>query len=279
MSIENLETQEAEFLNQYCPTDYDLLSVSVDNVVFSVDCNENTENYRKLDEQKLMVLLVKRSEHPAKGKWALPGGFMGINETAREAAFRSLNLKTGLKNIYLEQLYTFDNPQRDPRMRIVSCAYMALIDRSNQFIQNEHAAWFQVQLSSDGRQMVLKCNEIDISMEVKYNKVENGRLRSLESKVVNSELAFDHADILLTALQRLRNKVEYTDIVFNLLPEKFTIAQLQSLYEIILDQKLLAAAFRRKIASKIEETGEYSQEKGHRPSQYFRYKQNMEVIS
>lgn len=267
--------QEQAFLNSYDPRKYDLLSVSVDNVVFSVDCRVNKENYRKLDEQKLMVLLVKRKEHPFKGMWSLPGGFVRREETMDMAAYRTLNVKTGLRDVYLEQLYTFDFPGRDPRMRIISCAHLSLVDRSKVEFDSrmgQELDWFEVRLLREQNMLVLKSHQEDLSMKLARTFRQSGRIQSTGFMASKGNLAFDHASILLCGLMRLQSKIEYSDLIFNLMPQKFTIAQLQEIYEIILDQKLLAPAFRRKIAGKIIETGEYHQEKGHRPSQYYRFR-------
>ena len=255
---------EKDFLQEYDPRAYDPISISVDNVVFGIDSKTEGENYRKLNQQKLTVLLIKRKEHPFLGQWSLPGGFVKKDETLHEAAIRSLNIKTGLRDIYTEQLYTFGNPNRDPRMRIVSCSYLSLIDRNKFEFENEaEIKWFEVKIENDT--LVLKSDNEDLSLRLRKTKKINFEILS------DSLLAFDHAEIVLNGLLRLQGKIEYTDIVFNLLPEKFTLTQVQSIYEIILGEKLLKAAFRRKITNKITETGEYTSEKGHRPSQYYRF--------
>jgi len=224
-------------------------------VVFSIDSRIQTQNYRKLDEQKLTVLLVKRNEHPYLGRWSLPGGFVGSQETLDQAAQRVLHDKTGLDNVYIEQLYTFGHPGRDPRMRIISVAYLALIDRSQYRLMN-----VDTQKITD-----LSWCEID------FPKNDPLRLR-IGDEELPSQIAFDHATLIREGLLRLRNKIDYTDIVFNLMPEQFTITHLQQIFEIIGGEKLLAPVFRRKIACKITPTGEYTQERGHRPSQLYVYR-------
>ncbi len=270
---------EKEFLQSYNPSAFERLSLSVDAVIFSIDTESQTKNYRKLDDQRLTVLLVKRNEHPFIGKWSLPGGFVGMQETLDEAAIRIIKNKTGLDDLYMEQLYTYGNPDRDPRMRIISCTYLSLVDRSKfELLQSPlvtESAWFEVET----KESKLILSRADERIEVAFEKKEtrNGKIKSMEYKTVgSSELAFDHGTLLLDGLMRLRHKVDYTDIVFNLLPEEFSITQLQQIYEIILGQKLLAPAFRRKILPKIQETGKYSQEKGHRPSQFFVYREEEE---
>jgi len=267
---------EQEFLGKYDPTMFERLSMSVDTVIFSIDTKLQTSNYRKLDDQKLTVLLVKRNEHPFLEHWSLPGGFIGVREAPAKAARRVLRNKTGLDDLYIETLGTYGEPERDPRMRIISSTYLSLLDRDKFKLQASpyvaDSAWFEVEVTD--RELVL-CGEGQ-QLVIPYEKaaIRNGKIKTVEYQVTESNpLAFDHGKILLDGLMRLRHKIDDTDIVFNLLPEEFTITQLQQIYEIILGGKLLAPAFRRKIAPKLQETGRYVQEKGHRPSQYFMYKE------
>lgn len=270
------DSAESEFIKQYDPTAYERFSLSVDTVIFSVDSANTTSNYRKLDEQKLTVLLVKRGEHPYLGCWSLPGGFVRIQETLDEAAARILKSKTGLSDLYIEQLFTFGNPNRDPRMRIISCAYLALIDRAKFKLQQENASisateWFEIELTKTA--LRLSCSEESFDMPIEKTTEQRGKIMLEQYRIAgDSSFAFDHAGIILEGLLRLRGKIRYTDIVFNMMPERFSIADLQQVYEIILGKKLLAPAFRRTIASKIVETGEYTKDKGHRPSQLFVYR-------
>jgi len=267
---------EQEFLDKYDPTMFERLSMSVDTVIFSIDTKLQTSNYRKLDDQKLTVLLVKRNEHPFLEHWSLPGGFIGVREAPAKAARRVLRNKTGLDDLYIETLGTYGEPDRDPRMRIISSTYLSLLDRDKFKLQASpyvaDSAWFEVEVTD--HELVL-CGEGQ-QLVIPYEKaaIRNGKIKTVEYQVTESNpLAFDHGKILLDGLMRLRHKIDDTDIVFNLLPEEFTITQLQQIYEIILGGKLLAPAFRRKIAPKLQETGRYVQEKGHRPSQYFMYKE------
>jgi len=267
---------EQEFLDKYDPAMFERLSMSVDTVIFSIDTKLQTSNYRKLDDQKLTVLLVKRNEHPFLEHWSLPGGFIGVREAPAKAARRVLRNKTGLDDLYIETLGTYGEPDRDPRMRIISSTYLSLLDRDKFKLQASpyvaDSAWFEVEVTD--RELVL-CGEGQ-QLVIPYEKaaIRNGKIKTVEYQVTESNpLAFDHGKILLDGLMRLRHKIDDTDIVFNLLPEEFTITQLQQIYEIILGGKLLAPAFRRKIAPKLQETGRYVQEKGHRPSQYFMYKE------
>ncbi|MCL2748549.1 MAG: NUDIX hydrolase [Alphaproteobacteria bacterium] len=240
---------EAEFLKDYNPGEFDRPSVTSDILIFSVSSEEG-ENWRRTEKKKFSVLLVHRDKFPFKDKWNLPGGFMGIRETAEDAAKRVLLNETGLRNIYIEQLYTFDDPRRDPRMRIISVAFMALVDKSQlKYAGHRNADFFDIKM--DGDKLALTNDNI---------------------RITEKDLAFDHAEIINYGINRLRNKIEYTDIVFNMMPHEFTLGELQQVYEAILGKKLLAAAFRRIIANKVIATGKMRTGGGHRPSQLFRYK-------
>lgn len=186
-------------------SDYPRPAVTVDCVVFGVD----------LDQHDLKVLLIQRNRPPFQDKWALPGGYVHIDESLEQAARRELAEETNLSNVYLEQLYTFGDVDRDPRGRIVTVAYYALVNLHGYAVQGDtdarDAAWFAVEDMPD--------------------------------------LAFDHERIVTMAHGRLRGKVRYEPIGFELLPPKFTLTQLQQLYEIVLGAPLDKRNFRKKVLS------------------------------
>lgn len=177
-------------------------SLTVDCVVFGLD-----------NHQDLKVMLIQRDIAPFQGKWALPGGFIHLDESLEEAAMRELREETGIEKVFLEQLYTFGDVKRDPRERVITVAYYALINLSEHNIKAttdaRDAAWFPVKNPP--------------------------------------KLAFDHDKILSVAITRLKGKVRYEPIGLKLLPLKFSLSQLQKLYETILGQKLDKRNFRRKI--------------------------------
>lgn len=220
-------------MTQALPVDYDASkydrpSVTVDVVIFS------------LVDEELRVLLVKRKHPPFAGRWAIPGGFVQIDESLEAAAARELEEETGVTDVYMEQLYTFGDPGRDPRTRVITVAYFALVPYSAiQHRPGEEAsetAWFPMSDLPD--------------------------------------LAFDHAKILDYALTRLRYKLEYTSVGFRLLPDVFTLSELQRAYEIILGEELDKRNFRRKILSAeiLEETGRQKKEAEGRPAMLYRYR-------
>lgn len=273
--MEKKYSSEGEFLKDYNPGEFERLSLTVDILMLSIS-NEETANYRKTDKKKMSVLLVKKTNYPFKGKWCLPGGFIGIDEELEDAPKRILREETNLENIYLEQLYTFGGVKRDPRMRIVSTAYMALVDKAA--IKNhlsDSASWFDIVLleeKDDIVDIVLDNGSERISLSIKKVLRELTTDRYSFHIVKNDFLAFDHPLVLLAGLERLKNKAEYTDIVFNMMPELFTLGELQQVYEVILGKKLLDPAFRRIIAHKVEKTNKMKTGEGHRPSAFYKYK-------
>ncbi len=208
--------------------DYPRPALTVDIVVFTIQ------------ENQLHVLLIQRAEEPFIGMWALPGGFVRMKESLEEAAYRELEEETGVKEAYLEQLYTYGDPERDPRGRVVTVAYFALIpaDASVNFTKGSDVTatrWFPI-------------DEIP-------------------------PLGFDHTEIIAYALRRLRYKLEYTAVGFELLPEEFTLSELQATYEIILGEEIDKRNFRRRIlqADVIEATANMRTGEG-RPARLYRYR-------
>jgi 8-oxo-dGTP diphosphatase len=209
-------------------SDYPKPSVTVDVVIIT------------LRGEELHVLLVKRDLAPYKGKWAIPGGFVHLDESLESAARRELHEETGVTNVYLEQLYTFGDPGRDRRGRVISVAYIALVPAS-----------LDVEAGSDAR-------------EARW-----WPLKELPA------LAFDHDKIVQLALTRLRYKIEYSAVGFRLLPEVFTLSELQRAYEIILGEPLDKRNFRRRImeAEVIEPTDDMRSGEG-RPARLYRFRRD-----
>ena len=273
--MEKIYNSEEEFLKDYDSNKFEKLSMTSDILIVSVS-NEEVDNYRKTDKKKMSILLVKRHNYPFKDKWCLPGGFIDINEDLDESPKRILKKETNVENIYLEQLYTFGSINRDPRMRVVSTSYMALIDKnrlSNNL--NSNASWFDI-IGYEEKNNIVKItlsNGVDI-VDFKISKTLRSQTTDRYSFniVENNDLAFDHPLVILSGIERLKNKIEYTDIVFNMMPELFTLGELQQVYEVILGKKLLDPAFRRIIADKVEKTDKMKTGGGHRPSYLFRYK-------
>lgn len=267
---------EEMFLKDYDSSVFEKLSMTTDILIMSVS-NEDTGNYRKLSEKKFSILLVKRDNYPFKDKWCLPGGFVGIDETLDEAAKRVLKTETNLKDIYIEQLYTFSGIKRDPRMRVISTSYMALVDKNRLMDKlSANASWFNVFMLEDEKSYnVTLDNGIEEIKFVVGKKLRDKTTDRYDFNIIkNDKLAFDHPLVIVSGIERLKNKIEYTDIVFNMMPKYFTLGELQQVYEVILGKKLLDPAFRRIIANKVEKTDIVQTGGGHRPSALFRYKNN-----
>ena len=267
---------EEEFLKDYDPKAFDQLSMTSDILLISVSDQEQT-NYRKTSKKMMSILLVKRDDYPYKDKWCLPGGFLNPKtETLEECAKRVLKTETNLSNIYLEQLYTYDAIDRDPRTRVVSTAYIALIDK-NKLTEmiNPNASWFDIVLLEEKNKVVditLDNGKDTIHLSIKKELREKTTDRYRFMAIKNESLAFDHALVILAGIERIRNKINYTDIVFNMMPDYFTLGELQQVYEVILNKKLLDPAFRRIIANKVVKTKKMKTGEGHRPSALFKYK-------
>lgn len=192
-----------------------------------------------LDDDDLKVMLIERDQEPFEGAWALPGGFVRLDETLEAAALRELSEETGLSRIYLEQIHAFSRVDRDPRERVVSVAFSALVKMSDHRVQAatdaRDAAWFSVH---------------DVPT-----------------------LAFDHEEILDLAIERLREKLRRQPIGFELLPTKFTLSQLQRLYEIVLERSLDKRNFRKRVQAMglLIETDEVQQDVAHRAARLYRF--------
>lgn len=192
-----------------------------------------------LDEADLKVLLIQRDLEPFAGRWALPGGFVHLDETLDQAARRELQEETGLTKVFLEQLYTVSDVARDPRERVITVAYYALVRLSDHQVQAatdaRNAAWFAIDDLPD--------------------------------------LAFDHDAIVAMALQRLQGKVRYQPIGFELLPPKFSLTRLQQMYEIILERELDKRNFRKKVLSLdiLQDLDEVEQDVAHRAARLYRF--------
>ena len=208
-------------------------AVTVDVVIFTIRNDE------------LKVLLIKRALDPFLGSWALPGGFVELDESLVEAAKRELKEETGVAAAYLEQLYTFGEPNRDPRERVISVAYYALMPSDALEIKAasdaEGVGWFSI-------------DELP-------------------------KLAFDHSDILTMALTRLAAKLEYSTVAFQLMPEEFTMPELRHLYELISREEIDARNFSKRILALdvIEPTGKERREGAHRPAKLYRVKDRSRV--
>ncbi len=228
----------------YSIFDYEHPYVCTDATVFTIK-TEEPDSYRKLPTSKLSILLYQRTDEPFKNKWCLPGGFLNIDEIPEDNIRRKLTDKTQVKECYLEQLFTFCDIKRDPRARVISITYLGLMNESesNKIKRNQ---WFDITISGE-----------------QLNFYHEGL------SLTEQDFGFDHYSIIIKALERLQSKILYSDIIFNLLPNEFTLTQMQNIYETILGKKDTAANFRRKIFNFVQETDRYTSDKGHRPAKLF----------
>ncbi len=270
------QSEEKLFLENYKIGDYDRPSVTVDIAAFSIRSNEN-ENYKRDSVQKLSLLLIQRGVHPYKNCWALPGGFVRKGETLEECAMREITEETGITPNALMPDAIFSSPGRDPRGWVISNAFVSVISEENLNAcggdDASDAKWFDVEftVSNSDAILVLHSEENLITAKLRMKSVKFGYPHF---EIIDSGgLAFDHAEIIACALYRLRSIIENFDIIFDFLPEKFTLSALQKVQEAILNTSLLPANFRRKASGYIEETDEYLTGAGHRPAKLFRRKQ------
>lgn len=291
MSIRNKDgLNEEEFLKSYKPGDYEKASNTVDMLLFTV-ADQPVE--RKDPNKVLKLLLIKRGDHPYMGCWAVPGGFVNMDEALSTACYRELKEETNVENVYFEQLKAFgDNVKRDPRMRVISQAYLALADITNikpiAGDDADEAKWFTVRkdfVSSDlsGKDRVDTYNltlisddeEVKIGYLVTERYVKNGKVQIVVPSYEplhwsETELAFDHYEEVDCAIERLKNKIEYTPLAFNLLPTYFTLREVQKVYEAIINppKEFSRAGFQRKIKKMVVKTDLQKNTKGNRATLY-----------
>ncbi len=217
-------------------------SVTVDVVVLTVA------------DGALHAALYRRKEAPQRGSWALPGGFVQIDESLEDAANRVMAAKVGMAGIFLEQLYTFGDPQRDPRGRVITVAYFALVD----------AARFQVKRPA---------HATSARLSVPWPGETGGPVDALDGDGDALSLFLDHADILGLAVKRLRGKLDYTPVGFQLLPLEFTLRQLQEVHEVVRGEPLNKDSFRRRMLASglLEATGAHERDVLHRPAELYRF--------
>ena len=260
---------EEEFLASYNPDRYKKPSVAADMVIFSVDS-------QKKEKQELRLLLVKRGGHPFLGQWALPGGFVNEGESVEEAAVRELFEETHVDQGYLEQLQVFSDWGRDPRMWVMSCAQMALIDGSRVSVKAgddaRDARWFSVEWKLQEEHKENLAGGIRRSFFYTLKLANEGTLlrAHLERRVTatvsnrreewriidNDGLAFDHAKIIGFALERLKKKADQEGIALLLMPEQFSVNQLRRVWEAISGRNLTEEEVRRKAEPFLEECRE-----------------------
>lgn len=241
--MEPSQMTEAQFIEWYRANEkgkYETPSMTTDMIIFT---NEGT---------KLKLLLIQRKQHPFKGSWAFPGGFVDMNEDLDTGAARELQEETGLEHVYATQLYTWSDVDRDPRMRVISASYLALVNEEALLLAKaaddaEDVARFivdcppiQKQLGTQPITLSLthpEKGEIGATLELTYSQI--GKQLKEQIKLVKSNgIAFDHAKAILYAILRMRERIHYSPLALELLPETFTLAEVQDAYEAIAHETL-----------------------------------------
>jgi 8-oxo-dGTP diphosphatase len=232
---------EAEFLAAYDPQAFDRPSVAVNVALITAA------------ERDLRAVLVRRDAHPFKGHWALPGVFVRMNEALDSAAERALRSKAGLRGVFLEQLYTFGEPGRDPRTRVIAVAYYALVQAARLGQPTEAVKSARILVPWEGE--------------------TGGAVKLVDEANRPLAAAFDHAEILGTAVKRLRGKLDYAPIGFQLLGDTFTLLELQRVHETVLGRPLNKDSFRRRMLASglLESTGKMQTGVDHRPAELYRF--------
>lgn len=280
--MNRMDKEDQEFYKTYDASKFYRVSVAADIVIFSVFDEEN-DNYRKLPEKALRVLLVKRGELPNKGMYALPGGFVREGESLDQTAKRELMEETGVACEFLEQFRTTGTVDRDLRTRVISAAYMALLNASEYTLKPgddaAEAEWFTVSMKRETEEiwtLVLKGENSVLKAKIKQKQKKWSPVVELDVVEDSEQLAFDHAEIIAYAVLQLRKWVKESGIAFRLLPRQFTLKQLQQIHEAVLETKLLTPAFRRKMEDYVEVTDQKTKDDGHRPALLYCEKTNAE---
>lgn len=306
MSGYHMTEEEKEYLAQYDIADYERPSIATDMAVFSImedeeesetEKNRSAKNYRKMPESKMKLLLIRRGGYPYKDCWALPGGFCQKNEDVYETARRELYEETNVAHAYLQPVGMFGEVGRDPRGWIISHTFMALMDGKQCKLRAGSDAWeahwfdLWVEKTEKERKVqedtavlvneyVLKMQYGEIFLQAKITEQKEFKQyhETTTYQITDSQgLAFDHGKLILCAYLSLQRQVEQDGkLVFDLMPETFTLTELQKAFEIILNRPLVIANFRRKMADYVIETDQIEEGAGHRPAKKF--KRNVEAF-
>lgn len=249
---------EKSFLENYSISDYERPSVAADIAVFSV-MDTDTGNPKKSAVRKLRLMLIKRGEHPFKGYWALPGGFLQMNESIEECAHRELEEETGLHDFYIRQFRTYSKVDRDPRGRIISCSYISLLNNCSEIVRPStdaaEAEWFDTEIENTDFGFVLRISDSN-GNELVSAEVHEGTNDFSELKNVRGSLAFDHIRIISDAVENIRNTLDTGTGIFSLLPAKFSIPQMQQVYALVKGYAVSKDVIHRLYGNKIEKTAD-----------------------
>ncbi len=273
---EHPEADEALFLSAYRQDAYDRPSVTADIVAVSIRSVEE-ESWRK-DKKPgtLSLLMIRRGEHPFMNRWALPGGFLHMDETIEACALREITEETNVTPNAMMPVGVFSACDRDPRGRVISHAFVSIIGEEGRYAMGGddalEAKWFDLTFREENGIWLLELCHEDIRLTAKLKR-EKERFGQVRYRILEeSGFAFDHAKMIAAAMTALRNAVRDYEMLFDFLPEEFTLTALQQVQETILNESTQSANFRRKVAAYVTETDVYTSGAGHRPAKLFRRK-------
>lgn len=286
---------EKEYLANYDISKFDRPSLAVDIALLSIVKDKPAASIKQNDTNELKILMIKRASHPFINKWAMPGGFCKPYENVRDAAARELYEETGVNNTYMQLIGAYSEKDRDPRGWIISNTYLSLVNaddcKPRATADAWESKWFTVKLESS--EINTTVNGLNVTKEIMHNMslialddnnneiilnssiIETQRITSnkftISFETIGSDLAFDHGKIIIESILRLRDDIKFDKrIVFNMLPETFTMFQLQTALELILDRPLIKTNFNRDMAKFVEPTDEILKEGGFRPAKLYR---------
>ena len=266
---------EKQFLAKYRQSDYERPSVTADIALFKLRA-EKPDSFRKEPSRKLSLLLIRRAEHPFRDCWALPGGFLKPGETIEQCALREVVEETGVRPASLMSIGMFSKPGRDPRGWIISNAFVSILAESKDSQQAGDdagdAQWFAVSFENNDDELTLELTHGAVRLRARLRENKDQFGKTGYELLEQGGLAFDHAEIIACALSALQAGAKNFEMIFDFLPEKFTLAELQNVQETALNISVLTANFRRKVAALVEETDEYTEGAGHRPARLYRKK-------
>lgn len=263
--------EEKKFLSAYSIEKFPRPSVATDIVAMTIR-GEETGNYRLPERRHLSVLLIRRGEHPYLNRWALPGGFLRPGETAEHCAQRELFEEAGLSTDALLPLGCFSDPGRDPRGWILSSAFLSVVGKGGHALEYGDdaldARWFDLSFTVQAGTLSIELTNGDIRLQARLKTLKRAYAPPAFA-IEQSDLAFDHAKILATALSAVQADAGARSLMFAFLPAEFTIAELQDVYELLTGRPVIGPNFRRKVQSYLRATGRRTEGDGHRPAQIF----------
>ncbi len=270
-----MNQEEKNFLQHYRLEDYPRPSVTTDIAVFGLH-QEIIPGYRREPGKKLCILLIRRGMPPFKDCWALPGGFLRPSETVELCAGRELKEETNAEVRLLRHIGIFSQPGRDPRGWIISNAFLSVLSEeklASMEIQGADdaacAKWFDLEFQNIQGKTVLTLRSEEILLSAEVKKITNAFAMPEFEIIENNGLAFDHAKIIASALDYLRSEVKDFRLIFDFLPEQFTLTELQKVQEAVTEEPVLSANFRRKISYYVAETDLFTEGAGHRPARLY----------